>query len=87
MGLPPPYDPKDPNRIKRRKLSEFTEEYYLPNYMEIEWLDYLGPGFVCDSSLMDNGEIIEEKGIRCDLWDYDENRVGGNFGNIYEMGY
>ena len=48
MGEHPAYDPKDPNRIKRRKLREFREEYYLPKYMEIEWLDYLGPDCMCD---------------------------------------
>lgn len=37
MRLPPPYHPKDPNRIKRRKLREFTEEYYLPSYSDIMW--------------------------------------------------
>ena len=52
----PAYDPKDPNRIKRRKLREFTEEYYLPNYMEIEWLDYLGPG--CIIIIINNNNLI-----------------------------
>ena len=83
MGLPPPYDPKDPNRIKRRKLGEFTEEYYLTNYMEIEWLHYLGPGCVCDSCLMYNGEIIEEKGLSCELWDYDYSLINQDWGGIY----
>ena len=79
MGLPPPYDPKDPNRIKRRKSREFTEEYYLPNYMEIEWLHYLGPGCMCAKCAMSNTEIFEEKGTSCELWRYDEYCIGGDY--------
>ena len=81
MGLPPPYDPKDPNRIKRRKL----REYYLPNYMEIEGLDYLGPGCMCAKCAMSNGEIFEEKGTSCELWDYDEYCIGGDYIERFHM--
>ena len=67
MGLPPPYHPKDPNRIKRRKLREFTEEYYLPSHSDIEEVDYFGPECMCVKCAISNGQIISTPGVRCNV--------------------
>ena len=90
MGEPPAYDPKDPNRIKHNKLRNFRPEYYLPTYSEIfdvpidDRLVYL---CMCDMCANNGSEIIAEKGITCNLWDYDEFCIGTNLGDIYEVGY
>lgn len=76
MGLPPPYHPKDPNRIKRRKLREFTEEYYLPSHSDIEEVDYFGPECMCVKCAISNGQIISTPGVRCNNSDYSENCIG-----------